>query len=119
MEEPGDKENRYLWVILIVTNDNLQETKMQDDHHHPGYNLKEESFQGVWCIQLGHQREDDPYERGPLYLRVWRRRGFHKQVHRNECRKAKQLGVQEETGHRATETSNKKEKEDRLQILLL
>ena len=41
MEEPGDKENRYLWVILIVTNDNLQETKMQDDHHHPGYNLKE------------------------------------------------------------------------------
>ena len=41
MEEPGDKANRYLWVILIVTNDNLQETKMQDDHHHPGYNLKE------------------------------------------------------------------------------
>ena len=67
----------------------------------------------------GSQREDDPYERGQLYLRVWRRRGFQEQVHRNERRKAKQLGVQEETGHRATETSNKKEKEDRLQILMI
>ena len=61
----------------------------------------------------GSQREDDPYERGQLYLRVWRRRGFQEQVHRNERRKAKQLGVQK-IGHGATEASNKKEKEDRL-----
>ena len=35
-------------------------------------------------------------ERGQFYLRAWRRRGFHKQVHRNECKMAKQLGVQED-----------------------
>ena len=35
-------------------------------------------------------------ERGQFYLRAWRRRGFHEQVHRNECKMAKQLGVQED-----------------------
>ena len=70
---------------------------MQEDHIHPGYNLKEKIPPRSLMHPNGSQREDDPYERGQLHLRVWRRRGFHEQVHRNERRKAKQLGVREET----------------------
>ena len=65
LEEPRDIANRYLIVIFIVTNDTLQELQMQDDHPSAA-TWKDPSKESGW-FQSGHQREDEPCERG-LFL---------------------------------------------------
>ena len=114
MEEPGDKENRYLWVILIVTNDNLQEIEMQDDHP-PAATWKYPSKESGW-IQPGHQRKDEPCERGPFLPQ-----GMAKtRLPRTSPRKRVQVGQATRSTEKwldngATETCHKKKKEARLQ----
>ena len=65
LEEPRDIANRYLIVIFIVTNDTLQELQMQDDHPSAA-TWKDPSKESGW-FQSGHQREDEPCERGLFF----------------------------------------------------
>ena len=118
MEEPGDKANRYLCVILIVTNDNLQETEMQDDHPRlqPESNPSKESG----CIQPGHQREDEPCERGPFLPQGMAKTRLpwtspQKRMQDGQTTRSTEKWLD----NRATETCNKNEKEARLQILMI
>ena len=93
MEEPGDKANRYLCVILIVTNDNLQETEMQDDHP-PAATWKYPSKESG-CIQPGHQQEDEPCERGLFLPQGMAKTRLPRTRPRKQAQEGQTTGVQE------------------------
>ena len=93
LEEPRDIANRYLIVIFIVTNDTLQEIQMQDDHPSAA-TWKDPSKESGW-FQSGHQREDEPCERGLFLPQGMAKTRLPRTRPRKQAQEGQTTGVQE------------------------